>query len=581
MRRAAWAALAVFACGSQAPQPVPAVAPAAEADDAWTADLARKRSDADHETMRARFREARGAEKNDPARAIALYQESWKTEPTIAAALGLARAAHAKHDDPLAARWLDRARRVAERQSGHDARLDPAPSSHERVHRLLALDDEVATFLEGQRTIAEERLADGALSVVASLPDGVVVRAASRHFAIAQYAGTGDAPPRLLELGVDEWSTARDVPALAKAAQWAISPDEKVLVGWEWGGPIDVVDRATGTQIAAVAAHGGEGLVGFLGDGSLAVDRGEGPCTIAPPAWNACAPIAGLPPIVGATLSAAAGRFLAVRTTGAFYLFDVVARAVTAKLEGHFQTVTRLAVAPDGRSLVSLSSTRAVLWDVARQRRVSSVAMGSEDTPAYTPNGARLVAGGWTSTNVVDATPPDFALVSQQTFFEGKSHVAFGASGALWIAGEHGVARIGRDGSFRAYPTAGAYSLALSSDERWFAITAFGYAQVHDAETGEAVPQIDDERRRLALATSAVAPDSIASPDGMTVVTAQPHGEVAVATDLHDPTTIECGPAACVVTDADGGETILGDASSVQCKVGAVWLPAEACDGAE
>jgi hypothetical protein len=234
-------------------------------------------------------------------------------------------------------------------------------------------------------------------------PDGKLLAAGEGHKVLLYDTATGK-PERVLE---------KKGPRV-RISSLAFSPDGRLLaVGKgtrDTAGDIELWDVKTGDLLWSARGHaGGVTSLAFAPDGKL-LASGSWDKTVLiwePAARQEKTRILTIPALVVRSLAFAPdGRTLAiatgpgdprVREPGEIKLWDVATETMRANLRGHSRTVTSLAYAADGQTLVSASADTTVrFWDLATNREYGMLkghkaAIGFEGLAvALSPNGAWL-----------------------------------------------------------------------------------------------------------------------------------------------------------------------------------------------
>ena len=560
-------------------------------------------------TMRQKFHEAAGLETSDPAKAIALYERSWTSAPTIAAMLGEARAAQAKGDGALARRCLVRARKLA--QSGEKPRVAVTVSANDQTPKILDVESDAAfvVFDAHGPLLVRQDLATGALVPIVDFPDGSTVHAASPHLAVATVAYAG---PSVLALGVDDSTTARPLDELPVVRSATISRDES-LVGVTTDTGAAVIDARTWKIIGQSAITSPVRAVGFTRSGKRLVVLGsDGVCVLSAPSWNACAIAPALHVASMRDIAAIGGELVAFASDDQhFRIFDTEVNKTIVTLTGHLASVGDLAFTPDGATLLSTSFSRTVAWDVATHARQQLDTDYYGFSPIFSADGKRMVEATTNAVLVRDAS----ALSVWMPIVAGGSYpissappvVTFAPSGNLWVGGNRLVAHLDlRAGTIRSYPVYGATTqLAVSPDEKTFGLVdQFGnmgsniYAydasgkRLSKNEGGNMTSSLHFEGDKLVLHSmmqgmsidvatgkSTTVPLSDAGADERDV---SPDKKLKAEVDASrvvrvNGVELDIGADAFVATKS-GKSQVFGNRASARCNVGSRWLPLEACD---
>lgn len=503
--------------------------------------------------MRVRFHDAVAVEKLDPARAIALYESAWAAAPTGAIMLGLARAARAKGDAALAEGSFERALGWAEREGDPPRLVVGAPHLSERIKNGLVEDDLVgiagdSAFFDVEHTDSDETangrsylvrddLKSGAVTVV--VPESAI--AVSAHYALVK----GRRGALLFQLGIDDLTTARGLPALDRATRAAFSPSEKLLIAelqTQSSTGAVLLDLETGRELWRDAES--EEFQAFMNDGSMIVQDGDRvPCVISAPAWNLCEDLPSLSLLDGRA-AALNGDFLVLSTDRQLTIYDLAAKHVKARFHGHFASVSSVAISHDGRYVLSRSESRMVQWTVATGARAPAALIFYDAGVAFSRDGKYLVNWGVNSgsIDVYDATRLP-ALEPESVADVGQS---LGSVDLL------------RDGRF---VTIGAATALV--DVRSSTVTHFPFPCVENPD-GQRVACGDLTLQR-------------ATADDGTRVTTSRDGTYVVLDPKTASTTFAVGADASIETMPAGRSRIGGNAASIACRVGDVWLPLDAC----
>jgi len=438
--------------------------------------------------MRVAFHEARRLEATEPARAEKLYAEAWADAPSVAAMLGLARAARAAGDAALAERSFERALGFVERDElKATVAVTPGVVSDSVELRPLDVRSGAATFATAGLFLRQD-LKTGALRVLAAIPPDFRAAAATDRFALLAPTGAPTDPPRLLEIGVDDELTAASLDALAGADELALSADGAVAAA-RVGASASVMDLATGKLVAKTALAGGDAtLVGITTDHDVVLREASLMCVLSPPSYGACRadPALHAAPSQYAAPPVVVGRrvaFLDGYTT--MRVYDVHDGRVVRDIPGRYYRVSSLELSPDGATLVSTSSTRGnYVWNLATGTHVVAGVMGGFDPPVWADDSKSWVVSAGRA-SLVYALPARTLVAAGA--LPGERRFAFGPHGALWVAGDSSVSRVDlARRTLRTFPIDGrAVDMVLSPDESLVAIRAEG------ATTGEVVEVYD------------------------------------------------------------------------------------------
>lgn len=158
------------------------------------------------------------------------------------------------------------------------------------------------------------------------------------------------------------------------------------------GGEVDVRDAATGTRVAAPP---GSETFAFNDDGTKLVTLKKGRASIyALPSGAPIATVLTVPNRVAVVAALAHdGSQLAVGTDAGIRVFDVASGKMVPTPPGHNAPVHKVAIAPDGKSLVTSGDDGSVLvWDVATRtiRGIIERSAGRAPLIAISPDGSRL-----------------------------------------------------------------------------------------------------------------------------------------------------------------------------------------------
>ncbi len=235
-----------------------------------------------------------------------------------------------------------------------------------------------------------------------------------------------------------------------RAAHITFSPDSKLLAMTGFEEPARVYDTGTWKIRAKLAGHPrGTRWVEFTPDGkSLATaDFGEAVQFWDPVKGKDLGPsfmpgLLDLYPLVftpdGKTM-AAAGQDKVV-------LYDLAAKKVRARLEGHTNRVPTLALSPDGKTLLTADLSlkkRVILWDVATGKRQLQLDLSKFSSiqvyaAAFSPNGKTVAVVGFSPfVHLYDATTGRERAVLKSTNDYYLS-VAFSPDGRTLVTGGAG-----------------------------------------------------------------------------------------------------------------------------------------------
>jgi hypothetical protein len=131
-------------------------------------------------------------------------------------------------------------------------------------------------------------------------------------------------------------------------------------------------------------------------------------------------------------------------------LWDLAGRQLLSVLKGHTETVSAVAFAPDGRSVVSASWDRSArLWDIASSRTLRSFEGHAEQLScaSVSPDGTTLLTGSW------DSTLRLWQIANGRELRVLEGHSANVAAAAFGPDGKF-VVSAGWDGALRAWDVA-------------------------------------------------------------------------------------------------------------------------------
>ena len=562
--------------------------------------------------MREAFHEARRVEATEPARAEKLYAEAWAAAPSLAAMLGLARAARASGDAALAERSFERALGFAER-SGQKATVAVTPGDVSDGVAPVPVDvrDGAATFAAGGWFLRQS-FATGAVRVLAAVPREFELSAVTDRFALL-VPRTGTEPPRVFEIGVDDELTATPLADLAGADALAISRDG-ALAAARAGRTVSVVDLAAAKLVAKTTLVDPASSLGITGDHDVVVREPKLVCVLSPPSYGACRADAALrtaPSPYANPVDVVGRRVAFVDGLTAMRVYDVHDARVVRTFAGRFRSVTSLELSPGGETLVSSSPTRDFAWDLPSGKHTEAVTFGWE--PVWADDSKRVLLPstqhGWELyTLATRAFSTAGSLAPRQRLF------AFGPSGSLWVAGAEVLSRLDllrarvESFPFEGNPT----DIVVSPDDSLVALRVqgrmgwqvavygkdgklvasgammdgamrFEARRLVVAGTGatEEVLDLDTKQvttRAASAAQQAPFPSDAMSRDGRWAVK-NGEGRLIALEDMHAvlTATIDLAADAFVLTSPEGKITIGGDEASAGCRVGAAWLPLETC----
>ena len=575
--------------------------------------LERKPTPAELAPMREVFHQARRVEASDPRRAAKLYAEAWADAPSVAAMLGLARAAKASGDAALAERSFERALAFVEKD-GDKAALAVSPGAAPGETALLPLDVRNGTAtLTGAGFFFRQDLATGALRVLASMPSGYDAVAATDRFALLVPIITSvTVPPRLFEIGVDDELTATPLDALVGADALALSRDG-VIAAASGGGAVSIVELATGKLLAKTAVPGESRWIGVTTDRDVVVREASLMCVLSAPSYSACRVDAalnaasspyGAPPVVAGRRVAFLDGFNAAR------VYDVHDARVVRNIPGKFMRVSSLSLSPDGGTLVSTSGTRGhYFWDLATGSHVTLGQIGGFDdrmAPTWADDSKRVIVErailGKRASRVYALA--SHAFVAAGALPDDHASFALGPRGTLWVAGFGVVSRV--DLARRTIRTFSVddgkcVDVVVSPDESLVAVRleAMG-VEVFDANgkrlataeiyagamrfegrdlvvagAGSTEQVLDVDTQKVTTRTASAPP---AAPAAKWIARNGKDGLIEIEdTSNHAVSTIDLAGDALVVTGPDGKGAIGGDEASAGCRVGSAWLPLDAC----
>lgn len=557
--------------------------------------------------MRARFRDATSLEKTDPGRAKIAYLESWAFAPTMAAMLGAARAAKASGDGVTERASLDRALAYAEVRTKEKAIVTASPRDSQvalREVESMYTDDAVA--LHGTSS-TEVKATIGALVVRHDLASNTVVPIAGFPRPFAPIALWKDrvlldekTSTRLVRIGIDDEVTGVPLDQKLDSARFS---DDGSLIAAALNGSVVIVDAQTGKTVATIPSAAN--FYGFTSDGK-AIAAGDDDIRIfRAPSWTADPkPI----PTGHRTTATVSGHYLATfgDDDSTFLVHDLDTRKDVGTLHGHFQSVNAFTLAPDGQTLISESSSRAVAWNIKTKKR-TELPSPLYGPSSFTPDGTRIVTS-WIGNFVeLDAK----TLVPRRGAFEHevRHQTSFGPHGrVLFATARAGALRFDLDArKVVAFVTEGeGLSILPSPDDAWVAVVSETSLGVFDArgtpktktpagssttlakfDANALVAHDPDNEVRLDIATGKVTNKPLATPiadpappdttpDGKVEVKANDLG-MLVLKSAKGELTIELGSDFAIVTNASGASEIIGDEARVRCNVGWYWLPLEAC----
>jgi eukaryotic-like serine/threonine-protein kinase len=180
----------------------------------------------------------------------------------------------------------------------------------------------------------------------------------------------------------------------------AFSPDGRQLVYSREGSPWTILDAATGQEVTVLSTPWPLSAV-YSADGKMLAVSGDGNVELWDAAtWQQRAVFNGHTGYVGAVSFSPDGKTLASASWGgSVWLWDIASGRTLARIEGqHTAPISFcLAFSPDGTRLASASgeyskSGSAVLWDVATDRKVATLPLGSTSV-AFSPGGKTLASG--------------------------------------------------------------------------------------------------------------------------------------------------------------------------------------------
>ncbi len=606
------------------------------------ARLGRTPTGADLAAMRSRLREATRREATNPSKAAEVYLDAWKVTPTVAAMCGAARAAKAAGDGALATKSLERAAAFAARRQSVPPRIaalppvddisgDPRDVRVEAGHALFALSGRLADRA-GPATntmVISVDLATAAVTTLEAFPSRFAAVAVSARQVLV-YDQTQDTAPRLLTLGVDDLDTAQPLEAGGDYVDHAAFTPDGTRVVVVLGHKLEVVvaDASTGKTLATLGPFKTMIDIGGFARGGreLVLSHDEGAHFYDTSTWK---PLPPDPNVTGYGV-AVRGDWAAMNlptSSGAYKgtidVYDLAHGRVARQLHGNFQSVSKLVLAPDGRSLLTLSEHHTFAWDLATGAHTklseivnapftnSQVAAFSDDSTHAVGYANDAVVVFSTATLMKDAASEGPIGGTMLTMLQ-PGHVIDVASGRSMTRVDLDARKVTSwDSPVRVD------DLGASADRAWLVVTSSngpGYRGPHDVVVYDAngalvgrisVPTYDayrfvgdtlhvrtttnevvldlETKQQTTVARSPAAPQE----QGGLVSATSLRGDVVTLFDggggkvsLEGGTklaTVEIGRDFAVVTSTMATSAVIGDASHVRCAIGTAWLPLEAC----
>lgn len=565
-------------------------------------------SAAELQSMRAKFREAVRVEATNPTAARALYNDAWNIVPTLAAMLGIARAARSLGDVVMATASLDRALAFAELKSRATARI----ATNDHVLKKRAVHSHYAddSFLwHGTSDSIEDGY--GPIVLRQDLGTGEVVPVAGfaekgTVFAIAKdrvYIAEVPSPSgRIAEIGIDDDVTA--IPVVNGAMQEAVFSRRGAWLAMPGAsGGVVVVDGHTGDPIFIKEASN---VLGFSDDErTLVVTDDSGLRFAHPPSWKLDARI--LPN--GDTPGDVSGHHVAYEDlANVIHVYDLDARAEVRTIADKLDHMGRLVLAPDASTLVT-SSTDQFLWNLNSSAKKQIEHILYDIT--FTRDSTRYIA---TLGNTFrERRVNDLEVLAHDDLADGPRQAVFGPSKrVLYIASDQGIARLDLDAAnvetmrtpeavVEILPAPDGAHLAvktLSSDlvsvlyvldahgsisakvEESFTPIRFDGNVLHARSATEELELDIVSGTRTKHPSSAPSASSAASisHDGKLVAHPIDLGRVR----LEDKSglalaEIEVGRDFAIVVGPSGATQIVGNDANIRCAVGPYWLPLDAC----